>query len=153
MNKIMIHIDEPSFERSKSDQVTGVIYFDLEDRQFPEKSWNDFVVVILNWWLSEIANLTSGKVDVVELLFMDGPFLLRVRKRTNLLCFVECVKQTDPQGTKYAYMVSTHDLSGNLLDVATRVKSVCSQHAWENREIDELDRRIGDLQKLAGMLV
>lgn len=36
---------------------TGEIYFQFEDFAFPEKGWNDFVDVILNWWIHNLIEL------------------------------------------------------------------------------------------------
>ena len=53
--------------------VTGVVYFEFStDRQFPVAGWNDFVVVVANWWRAALEQLREGRAEV-DFLFMDGP--------------------------------------------------------------------------------
>ena len=58
--------------------VFGEIYFKDDDILFPEENWNDFIVVILNWWLEELTKFTKNEKTTAELLFMDGPLSVKI---------------------------------------------------------------------------
>jgi hypothetical protein len=64
---ITLHIDYNKFSKSLLGGITSEIYFEINNQIFPEKKWNDFVIVILNTWLSEV-----GKMGlVIFYLWMD----------------------------------------------------------------------------------
>jgi len=46
---ISVKTDPVSIDFSNSQAVTGVVFFDFGSFQFPEKGWNDFIVVVLSW--------------------------------------------------------------------------------------------------------
>lgn len=70
--------DESTLEKSGYGSITGEIYFQFENFYFPERGWNDFVVVLLGWWIKSAETLEVSSVGTtVEFLFMDGPFYVR----------------------------------------------------------------------------
>src|SRR5690606_21761028 len=77
---------------------TGEIFFSFGDDFFPEKNWNDFLNVILNWWLVELIGLLEKKSISAELNFMDGPFKIMIvtgnKNDTWELKFIESRKNT-----------------------------------------------------------
>jgi hypothetical protein len=57
--------------------VTGIIYFSAGNVTFPEDVWEDNPIIIVGWWLTNLAEYASGSDGcTVELSFMDGPFYL-----------------------------------------------------------------------------
>jgi len=50
------------------------VYFDFDGVQFPVAGWNDFVVVVTNWWLAALDWLVRDVVTEIKLCFMDGPY-------------------------------------------------------------------------------
>ena len=56
-----------------SSQIFSQIYCQIDfDTFFPEKSWDDFTLTIMNWWVVEAQKVIYLKT--AEFLFMDGPF-------------------------------------------------------------------------------
>lgn len=68
LSVLKIQLDEVRV--SQSGIVTAPIYFCVEDRFFPEEGWSDFPLIVLSWWLDEIA----GGAEKSVFPFMDGPF-------------------------------------------------------------------------------
>lgn len=62
----------------EEDKIFGNIYFENDDFIFPEKDWNDFVVVVVNWWSDSIYKLINNETISEELLFMDGPLSVKI---------------------------------------------------------------------------
>jgi hypothetical protein len=50
----------------------------LGDSAFPEADWNDFVVVILEAWVSSILRVLRGLSDCELVHFMDGPYAVEI---------------------------------------------------------------------------
>jgi hypothetical protein len=74
----VIRFQPESLQISGHGAVTGVLYFVIDGRSFPDESWNDFVVVILSWWCLALLRLVSRPSVAEQLRFMDGPFAVQV---------------------------------------------------------------------------
>lgn len=91
-----IVINETSIIEGKSGQITGEIYFETSRGGFPEKNWNDFVVVVLSWWTNSLANLLLNDENETNFYFMDGPYRVFVAKSSdNMLKMQFCSDKTD----------------------------------------------------------
>ena len=129
MQQIRLIVIPDSFIKTKS--ITGNIYFQIDDFFFPEEGWNDFVVIILSWWLRALEN---NKNDF-ELLFMDGPLkiIAKTAKENEIsLLFMHgetCVYKTD---------CTKSDLEKQLLKAAGKTLRKVSEEKWEAVEIDGL---------------
>lgn len=127
--RIELIVVPDSFRRTKS--ITGEIYFQIGDFFFPEEGWNDFVAIILSWWLHAIRN---SKNDF-ELLFMDGPLKIKAEKTKEneiFLVFMHgeaCVFRTD---------CLKDDLEKQLVKAARKTLQKVSQEKWKADEIDAL---------------
>lgn len=71
--------------------VTGQLYFRTDASTFPDDVWNDFALVLLGWWVEALIPLLQGQRCEAELLFMDGPFLVRVERDEAGDCSMEFV--------------------------------------------------------------
>jgi hypothetical protein len=58
--------------------ITCPIHIRIGDTVFPHETWDDFAAVILGWWLQGLDALRRCQSNCVELLFMDGPYEVRV---------------------------------------------------------------------------
>jgi hypothetical protein len=79
-----LHIDQDSIRKCHNNIFTGTIYVEVGDKQFPEKNWNDFFLIILNFWLQEIVEMKKSSIGNGNFSFMDGPLKFTVKKNENL---------------------------------------------------------------------
>lgn len=143
--QVEVRIAEDSIEHTSSRIVTGVVFFDFGEIKFPESEWNDYVVVILSWWLVALRDIVEGRVDTVELRFMDGPFWVSVRNFANDDCEVQCMKGDDEVfRCRYSPMM----LLRATYKAAAQVQRVCFQREWESEEITTLSTLIGEVRQL-----
>ncbi|MCL2012424.1 MAG: hypothetical protein FWG75_06535 [Cystobacterineae bacterium] len=61
-------------ETGKSTQIFAEIYFQMGDEFFPEEAWNDFVAIVLNWWIDNALNMLNNNSKNSRSDFMDGPY-------------------------------------------------------------------------------
>jgi hypothetical protein len=80
MEPFQIIIDQGSLELAQG-AITGKIHVSNTKNAFPEPEWNDFVVVILGWWLDAAAQIFDGRKRDGLFQFMDGPFSIAVSSR------------------------------------------------------------------------
>ncbi len=73
-------VDSKSIRRANNGNITGKICLEHEGIFFPDRDWNDFVNIILNWWLEGLLNLLSDETNGAEFSFMDGSFDFFIKK-------------------------------------------------------------------------
>lgn len=70
---VCINVDSTSLVKSDNNVITGILSVSVNDFYFPDKDWNDFIVIVLSWWAKESITLLDSNRKVV-FDFMDGPF-------------------------------------------------------------------------------
>lgn len=74
-----IFIDEESVRVSQGsfyEQVIGNISLYIgEEKYFPDKNWDDFILIILEWWSNEVLKVIYDLE--AEFFFMDGSFYFK----------------------------------------------------------------------------
>ena len=82
-SQIIFNVNEQSISQSDAGAVLGLISIQIHEHIFPESNWNDFIVVVLNWWTKEIVSLCLENQDKAVCEFMDGPFYFVLKKSNN----------------------------------------------------------------------
>lgn len=147
MQEIQVEFVDESANFNGHGLVTGVIFFDLGTFQFPEREWNDAVVVIVGWWLAALVDFVTGISADIELRFMEGPYLLSIRRVEGDECQIQCFERGVVR-EKFQCRGSALDLLRSTLRVATRVQRVCSQNGWQSVDIEALDGFVSAARKL-----
>lgn len=148
MNSIIVKIQKSSFECSKNQLITGVIFFDFMDVQFPRKDWNDFVVIILNWWLSALTKISLGFSKSENLQFMDGPLFVSVKKIDNGICMIECADERKGGYLEFSGQYQLNEVLSSVLQVAKDTYRICCENRWDGDDLDELKRGINNFSDL-----
>ena len=124
---------------TQSGNVFGEIFFEYDGKQFPDAKWTDFLVVILGWWSKSLMDLMDGVAEKAELLFMDGPYLVKVTRpdATNLnLLFIE---RTETEFKPLdSVVVETSSFLTGLHDVIETVLEKCEQLNLVARDVETL---------------
>lgn len=133
-----ILFDPDTLHQSKrGSSVTGAVYFDFDpDRQFPSVGWNDFVVVLANWWMLALDKLVEGQPEV-DFLFMDGPYrITAISQGAGLL--LRCTGDRRDARLPYEVAIQTDDLKRELLTFARSVLAACKEAQIESIDLDGL---------------
>ena len=130
-----------SLSRSGSGAITGTIYLSDGNFSFPSADWDDFVLVILDWWLEALATpLLPGAAK--KCLFMDGDFAFRVSSHSADEWLVSCGNRADEHGTKqHVSMVNASEFWASLKNAADEVLEACQNRGWRSDDIDQLAQR------------
>lgn len=147
MQEIQVELVEASIEFKGHGLVTGIVFFDFGTFQFPERDWNDAVVVVLGWWLSSLDSLLVGGATEVELRFMEGPPMLSIKKLSDDECLARCFGLPAVE-EKAVFKCSALELLRSILKVATRVQRVCHLNGWRSADVDSLDGSIHAARRL-----
>ena len=150
MNKLIQYVDirvnEQSFELSRS-KITSEICFIIEDQFFPEKNWNDFVVVILTWWLHSLKKLMlSVDRSPCDFSFMDGPLLVRGKKIDNDIINLEFVREKlNGDEIQLTARCSVNQLRKSLIGAARKTVKIIEAKMWDTEETRKLRRLLNSL--------
>jgi hypothetical protein len=107
-----------------------IIYWQDYDIAYPSDDWFDFGATILDWWLGAAARLLGGSRSE-ELMFMDGPYALRIEQKAGLL-------RIRPRRTRINWEASVQELANELILGADIVKS----------ELERLDASLSEIKSL-----
>jgi len=61
-----------------STNMHGSIWVTDGKNHFPEENWDDFVIVVLGWWITTVLSLIDGVNNNSDMQFMDGSFHIRI---------------------------------------------------------------------------
>jgi len=126
--------------RNSSHQVFSEIYFQLDGKFFPEKSWDDFVVVILNWWIGNILSIVNQKDGEVRCDFMDGPFFFKVSMFGVYfsICFVD--NRSDNNKVVFQDKIHALDFMRILRKAANLVLRLAAEIKISHHDLTELKK-------------
>ena len=68
----------------------GRMWVSIGEECFPEEGWYDLPGIVLEWWRNDIRTFGDGVTDFCELIFMDGPYRIRLR-RTEGRIYATCL--------------------------------------------------------------
>jgi hypothetical protein len=127
-----ILFDPTTVQQGESGSVTGVVYFEFTpDLQFPVAGWNDFVVVVANWWRAALEQMSEGQAEA-KFPFMDGPYwITAISRGTDLL--LRCIKDRRGVGVVHEAVVQLDDLEREVITFARGVSVACKAAALAQR--------------------
>ena len=136
--------DPATIHQSRRSSITGVIYYDFgAGRQFPAADWNDFVVVVLNWWIEALEQVVGG-AESVNFYFMDGPYWMTAVPEGEDGLLLSCVEDRRGAGAIFEVLVNERDLRRELMAVARSVSCACESAGIESADLNELRTRLRD---------
>lgn len=136
-----VHVDVNSLNMFERGSITGVVSLRIGNDYFPEQRWNDFLVIVLGWWLDRMLQLWLGQVEDregVKCSFMDGAFYFNVSPLNEERWLVECWKGVPGIERECEAEVERSAFMQDLLSCASLVLNACQSKGWKKRELDEL---------------
>lgn len=124
--------------------VSGVVFLDFGDFQFPEADWNDSAVVLAGWWLRAASDLVKGRASRVELSFMEGPFSISLEKAASDRCLIRC-QERGKDSPDHEADAALPELLESLLQASRRLLDACERQGWRSADIDTLRAEIAAL--------
>jgi hypothetical protein len=136
-------------EFEKRRLVAGPIWLEIDGQGFPGEDWDDFPVVILGWWLSNMKLLITNQADNCECRFMDGPYLFEVRAQKPGHWVVTFIRD-DLDGKKYLAEeeIAPPEMISEVLSAAETVIDLCQQRRWESDDLVTLEKEAEEVKSL-----
>jgi hypothetical protein len=146
---ISLSINLESLEMNSSGNITGEVYFISQDIEylndpflFPEENWNDFVVIILGWWIKNLIRVIQEKPgSTVDFDFMDGPFLVKSKKVTEDTLELKFLENTSSDCIIINICnCSLNQIAKSILKSAKRILKVSKEKNWDIDDVNELEK-------------
>lgn len=132
-----IVFDPGSLHQSRGGAITAVVYFDFGNgRSFPCEGWNDFVVVIANWWTQAFEQIVTQQ-EKLKFLFMDGPYWISVVPQGQDLRIL-CVEDRRERGPPCEVVVGLHEMRRELAALVRSVSEACRKAGIDSSDLDGL---------------
>ncbi len=130
--------------------ATAGIWLTLNGSHFPMIGWNDFVVVVLGWWVAAVLRLLQSDSASELVHFMDGPYAVEISRmpsgRFQLRMFAgpnggREVAVGEAEVRQFISELSVQ--SRNLLDV-------CRLRGWWSLDAEELKSHLQNMDRELG---
>lgn len=129
-----VHIDTNTFRLSQSGQITGTIALKIGDSYFPELYWNDFVEIIIGWWINDLEQMLLNSENERDLSFMDGDFCLVISEVEKGRWLLQCAEEVPPSKFTNEIIVSLSQFARSIASAAKQVDNFCDQQKWKINE-------------------
>ena len=116
--------------------ITGQLFLRSGNTCFPCEGWNDFPVVVLGWWMRELAGDAPTGRRCIRCRFMDGPYAFEVLPSAGQWE----VRYCEPPGPARCWRLPNDgvDFLASLRQAATVVVRHCQQQGWETDDVARL---------------
>lgn len=145
MEGFAVQVDEDSLDQSMSGMVHGKIFLSVGSKVFPDSEWDDFVVIILGWWLAEVKNILDGSGSFCCFRFMDGPYYFEAHRNVQGGLSVAFFRDGEQYDCDFP-LISIHDFLQEILRASNKVARTCNSRGWRSKEISTLQRLIRELR-------
>jgi hypothetical protein len=129
-----------------------MVFIKSDNQSFPDNRWNDFVVVVLTWWLDSFdRGLREGPGCSFRLRFMDGPFWVDVLLRD--LGRARFTFNEDRLNGPFVHGIAEGDLNTFLDSVllsSREVLLVCQAKGYTSTDIGTLQNLVQRVEVLRG---
>lgn len=123
-----------------SEGLTWIVYWQFGNTAFPDAQWDDFVLVLANWWIDEISGLETGASRCC-LCFMDGPYEIKCRVDSEgVVCRAISDQKTRIVVTTWRTQVET--LVQIVREYGRQVLQHCDQSGISGRDVDSLRMKL-----------
>jgi hypothetical protein len=142
---MQVVVDTGSLTRSVKGQIAGTVYTEIGGVAFPDDQWSDLVVVVLEWWLSALCELTTGIRSIAEFHFMDGPFSFTVIPDKSGHYPTGFFRGSILQSSAN---VQLRDFADSLIKAAREVDRACFELKWHSPDVAQLRATIRKVDQL-----
>jgi hypothetical protein len=134
--------------RLSADQaLRGTIFFRKGSIEFPTNDWDDFVVVLLEWWLRALMPIVRGEEASAEFLFMEGPYQVNVEAISPTMIVLQFFDRSNPEFLESDQGEQTlSDLTHQLCDASDVVIDRAKGIGLQNRDLDRLHTTLAEMR-------
>jgi len=137
MNDARLIVDPSTILLRTSAPARGDIALEVRGVVFPAAGWNDFVVVILEAWLTALVRLMRHASDAERVHFMDGPYAVDMTRLATGAIQVRALDR--PDCVRSVADVMPVALAENAVAAAEGVAAYCRAQGHRSTDFDRLE--------------
>lgn len=148
MEQAVLEQDLAKARVTKAGLVSARLCLRLDNFLFPHAEWTDFVVVVLNWWVTATLRLLKGEGKAVEVRFMEGPFLVTLEARGERIWNLKLIEAGLREDVKAEAAIEALPLIRSVMSAADAVLALCRERRWWSSDADALVRSLAQLKSI-----
>jgi hypothetical protein len=146
---ITIELELHSLSAAKSGSVTGCIYIDIEGYFFPQRHWDDFVVVLMSWWGEALRKIEVVSSCDFEIDFMEGAYLVNlVKSAGSEEVQFYAVDESCGRTVVASGQESLIRFRNSFLIAAKRLIARCNELHFSSRDLDNLRMQVSRIESI-----
>ena len=145
MTDAQLIVDPSSIVFRASGPATGDITLLVGGAPFPSAGWNDFVVVILESWISALVRLAQQASQNERVHFMEGPYAIDLGPVRNGLVRLRAIER--PHRERALVDVGILALMEDAVTAANHVLEACGLAGHKTADVDRLDAALAALSR------
>src|SRR4030095_5433635 len=129
--------------------VSGPIWLEINGESFPGRGWEEFPVVILGFWLTNLQPVVFDKSHRCGCPFMDGPYRFDidvVEPKQWAVTFVD--REANKEKILLTAKVDSDVVLNSIVSSAEAVVSVCRRKQWFDDDLSNLEGLIRDTKAI-----
>lgn len=146
MNVTSIFTQVESLKTRPNGSATGRIWLEFGGHAFPSSRWDDFVVVVLGWWVEAILRVIQ-KNDSVVVNFMDGPYSVEIYRDAFNTLFFNALNSSNFNGGPYVGSADLNSFAADLIFQSQKILTACRQQNWWSNDAEMLNINLELLAK------
>jgi hypothetical protein len=150
MNEARLVVDPSTISLRTSAPATGDIALIVRGVVFPVAGWNDFVVVILEAWLTALVRMCRHTSDAERVHFMEGPYAVDMTRLDTGAIQVRALERPDRERSVAEVMPLA--LAENAVAAAEGVVAFCRAQGHRSTDFDRLETALVALRREVGNL-
>lgn len=135
---VTINVNFSSFLFSEKGTITGEISLSKDNIFFPEKHWNDFIVEIFGWWLSDLRSMIENGEKEQDFAFKDGDFCFLLSEKNNTNWTISMFEEIPPQTPVNEFVLQKKEFLRNLLAAVRETLKFCGDKGWDTPDVKNL---------------
>lgn len=153
MSELSVLVEIASLRVRSNGPATANIWFVINGREFPRGRWNDFVVVVLGWWVVGLLNLLRDTSTHETMRFMDGPYAVEVSKTSSGLLQFRAVEGASRNIEVAIGEGAAHSFVLELISQSREVLDACRRVSWWSSDAEILESSVNALEKESSRLL
>lgn len=143
-------IDASTMSFRASGPATGNVALMLGDVVFPAPCWNDFIVVIIEAWVSALARLLCKRSERERVYFMEGPYAVDLVALADGRLRLHAVER--PNRERACADILPLEFVKSVLSSAETVLQACKNANYTSMDTERLEAGMPHLQREASRL-
>jgi hypothetical protein len=146
MSEPQLIVDPLSISRRGSGPDTGDIVLAIGGIHFPMAGWNDFVIVILDAWLSALLRVVQRTSNIERVHFMEGPYAVDLACMNTGRIQVRAIEL--PNQERAVGESAPLSLVANAAQIANSALAMYRGRDRRSAEIDHLNATLAELLRM-----